>query len=290
MAVTSLLCAGNTTQQVCPYAYHVFDLHTNRRIRKYQLKDDDINANTFIANIAVDVGKTCDDTFVYASDELGYGLIVYDFQRDDSWRVEHGFFFPDPLAGDFNIGGINFQWSAEGIFGMALSPPQPSGFKTVFFHALASNREFFVSTEILRNKEKKDESYHDFSVLPSRGPGGHVTSQWIDQNGIMFFNLIDQNAVGCWDTRKPYSKENLAVVAKDDEGLIFPSDVRVDRTGTLWVISDRMPVHLEASLDFRDVNFRIFFAPAQALITGTVCDPSAVGSKVKTEVSQYIGY
>lgn len=281
---------GNTTRQVCPYAIHVYDLHTDRRIRKYQLKDDDINADTFIATIEVDVGKTCDDTFMYASDELGYGLIVYSWETNDSWRLEHGFFMPDPLAGDFTVGGINYQWSEEGIFGMAVSPLQADGFKTFYFHPLASNREFSVSTSILRNKEKKDDNYHDFSVLPSRGPGGHVTSHTMNNDGILLFNLVDQNAVGCWDSRKPYSKENLQIVAKDDEGLIFPSDVRIDRTNTAWVISDRMPIHLEASLDFRDINFRIFFAPVHELISGTVCDPSYGGSKINTDVSQYLRY
>lgn len=281
---------GNTTQQVCPYAIHVFDLNTNQRIRKYQLRDDDINENTFIANIAVDVGKTCDDTFMYASDELGYGLVVYNWQDNESWRIERGFFMPDPLAGDFNVGGINFQWDTEGIFGMALSPLQTDGFKTMFFHSLASNMEFSVSTAVLRNKEKKDENYHDFVALPSRGLGGHVTSQTMNNKGVLFFNLIDQNAVGCWDSNKPYSRENLQVIAKDDEGLIFPSDVRIDRTDNLWVISDRMPIHLESSLDFSDVNFRIFFAPIQNLISGTVCDPSASRNNVNLDIYKFLQY
>lgn len=268
----------------------MYNLHTDKRIRKYQLKPDDINADTFIANIAVDVGKTCDDTFMYASDELGYGLIVYSWEENDSWRLEHGFFLPDPLAGDFTVGGINYQWSEEGFFGMALTQTQPDGFKTLYFHALASNREFSVSTSILRNKEKKEDNYHDFSVLASRGPGGHVTSQTINLDGVMLFNLVDQNAVGCWDSNKPYLKENLQVVARDDVGLIFPSDVRIDRTNTAWVISDRMPVHLEASLDFRDINFRIFFAPVRSLISGTVCDPFNFGNKVNKDASQFLQY
>lgn len=252
------------------------------------MREEDVNEKTFIANIAIDVGQSCDDTFMYASDELGYGLIVYDWLKDDSWRIERGFFLPDPLAGDFNVGGINFQWDLEGIFGMALSPVQRNGFKTLFFHALASNREFSVSTEVLRNKEKKDENYHDFVALSSRGPGGHVTSQTMDPNGILFFNLVDLNAVGCWDSRKPYRRENLQVIAKDDQGLIFPSDVRVDRTSTLWVISDKMPVHLEASLDFTEVNFRIFFAPVQSLVSGTLCDPSVISNKLQHDIPQAI--
>lgn len=252
----------------------MFDLKTDRRLRRYQLRDDDINADTFIANIAVDVGTTCQDTFMYASDELGYGLIVYSWETNDSWRLEHSYFMPDPLAGDYNVAGLNFQWGEEGIFGLALSAIQPNGYRILFFHPLSSFREFAVSTEILRDKSRVDNNYHYFIVLPSRGPNTHITAHTIDQNGLLFFNLIDQNAVGCWDSGKPYRKQNLAIVAKDDVGLVFPSDVRVDRTNTLWVFSDRMPVHLLATLDFTDVNFRLYFAPVKELISGTVCDPT----------------
>ncbi|KAJ9588884.1 hypothetical protein L9F63_017824 [Diploptera punctata] len=82
----------NTTQQLCPYGILVYDLHTDRLIRRYNFKPEDTNPQTFIANIAVDIGKTCDDTFVYASDELGHGLLVYSWAENTSWRVEHGFF------------------------------------------------------------------------------------------------------------------------------------------------------------------------------------------------------
>lgn len=97
---------GNTTKQVCPYAIHVFDLTTDKVLRKYNLRPEDTNDRTFIANIAIDIGsKGCDDTFLYASDELGYGLISYSWESNTSWRHTHSFLMPDPLAGDYNIGG-----------------------------------------------------------------------------------------------------------------------------------------------------------------------------------------
>lgn len=97
---------GNTTKQVCPYAIHVFDLTTDKVLRKYTLRPEDTNDRTFIANIAIDIGsKGCDDTFLYASDELGYGLISYSWELNTSWRHTHSFLMPDPLAGDYNIGG-----------------------------------------------------------------------------------------------------------------------------------------------------------------------------------------
>ncbi|XP_063229142.1 protein yellow-like [Bacillus rossius redtenbacheri] len=263
----------NTTRQLCPYSLMAFDLHSDRLLRRYTFKDSDTNANTFIANIAVDVGCSCDDTFVYASDELGYGLIVYSFQQDDSWRVTHGYFHPDPLCGDFDIGGLNFQWEAEGVFGMALSPPAKDCHRTLFFHPLASHREFAVSTAVLRDRERAMNSYHEFVALDERGPRSHVTASVMDDQGIMFYNLIDRNAVGCWNSRLPYCPNSQGLVDKDDERLIFPSDVKVDADRNLWVMSDRMPNFLLSELDYGDVNFRVFYLPVSEAVKGTVCDP-----------------
>ncbi|XP_017784644.1 PREDICTED: protein yellow [Nicrophorus vespilloides] len=263
---------GNTTTNPCPYALNVFDLRTNRRIRRYELRAADTNANSFIANIAVDVGKSCDDAFAYLSDELGYGLIVYSWQENTSWRFMHSFFMPDPLAGDFNIGGLNFQWGEEGIFGMSLSPMQHDGFRTMFFSPLASNREFSVSTRTLRDKTKVESAYFDFTPLEDRGPLAHTTARVMDEDGVQFFNLIDQNAIGCWNSLNPYRRNNLAMIERDDEKLIFPSDVKVDREANVWVMSDRMPNFLLSSLNFEEYNFHVFFAPINVLIKDTVCE------------------
>lgn len=250
----------------------MFDLNTDRRIRRYEFPAADTNANTFIANIVIDEGSTCDDTFAYFSDELGYGLIAYSWQENRSWRFTHGFFLPDPLLGDFNIAGLNFQWFEEGIFGMAVSPTQSDGFRTLFFSPIASHREFAVSTRVLRDSARVSDSYQDFKTVGTRGPNSHLTSKAINDQGLMFFNLIDQNAIGCWHSSLPYTPENHQVADKDDVGLVFPSDVKFDQSGNVWVISDRMPVFLEADLDFNDVNFRIYSASVSDMVRGTVCE------------------
>lgn len=269
---TGTIGIGNTTQNPCPYALNVFDLATDRRIRRYEFRAEDTNPNTFIANIAIDIGKNCEDAYAYFSDELGYGLVSYSWEQNRSWRFAHSFFFPDPLRGDFNIAGLNFQWGEEGIFGMSLSPLQNDGFRTLYFSPLASHREFSVSTRILRDSTRLEESFHDFSFFKEERAGNaHTTSRVMSETGIQLFNLIDQNAVGCWDSSTPYSPQNHAIVDRDDEGLVFPADVKIDETNTVWVISDRMPVFLIAELDYTDINFRIYSAPLDALIQGTVC-------------------
>lgn len=57
-------------------------------------------------------------------------------------------------------------------------------------------------------------------------------------------------------------------------GLIFPADVKVDENRNVWVLSDRMHAFLITGLDYSEVNFRIYVAPLQRLIGGTVCDLS----------------
>lgn len=263
----------HTNQTVNNLQYNNSNLKINfKTSHRYELRKEDTNANTFIANIAIDIGKSCEDTFAYMSDELGYGLIAYSWEQNKSWRFAHSFFMPDPLKGDFNIGGLNFQWGEEGIFGMSLTRIQQDGYRLMHFSPLASDREFQVSTRILRDSTKVESSYHDFTPLKERGPLAHTTSRVMDDSGVQFFNLIDRNGVGCWNSDKPYSPENLAMVDRDDLALSFPADVKIDREKNVWVISDKMPNFLIDKLNYNEINFRIFFAPMEVLIKDTVCE------------------
>lgn len=75
----------------------------------------------------VDVLKTdCNNAYAYVPDLGAYGVVVYSFKENKSWRVKHNFFHFDPLNGDYNIGGVNFQWT-DGVFGMGLDKPTIDG-------------------------------------------------------------------------------------------------------------------------------------------------------------------
>lgn len=66
--------------------------------------------------------SNCGDAFAYIPDLGSYAVVVYDFKNDKSYRVKHNYFHFDPLQGDLNVGGVNFQWT-DGVFGMALGKP-----------------------------------------------------------------------------------------------------------------------------------------------------------------------
>lgn len=263
----------NTTTRLCPITLSVYDLKTNIRLRKYELPLNNLTPRSFVANIEVDEGTSCDDTFAYMADELGYGLIAYSWELNKSWRFSHSYFKPDPLAYDFHVGGINFQWEDIGIFSMAISPKQSDDFRTLLFSPLTSNREFAVSTKILRDPSKIHNSHQHFLALEERGPNGHVTAKTMTKNGIQFFALIDVNALGCWNAQiHPFHPNFLGIADKDDEDLVFISDVKIDLGQDIWVISNKLPLFLYVTLNCEEINFRVFWAPAKVLVHGTPCE------------------
>lgn len=255
----------------------VFDLNTDTLIRQYTFKPDDMKPDSFFANILADTTKDkCDDAHAYIPDLGGSGLVVYSFAANTSWRVKHHYFHFDPLAGNFHVGGQNFQWT-DGIFGVALGPVRKDdGYRTLYFHPLSSTREFSVSTRIVQNASIASDSYYEYKVLGSRGPNTQASGSSLDENtGALFYTQVNKDGVGCWNSYRnagEYSADTNCLVASDSRTLEFPNDLKVDKTGTLWVLSDKLPSFLYKGLDVNDTNFRIFNAPVADVIKGTVCD------------------
>ena len=69
-------------------------------IRAYPLKESDQKADSFFADLAVDVEPdNCNDAYAYLSDLGAYGLVVYSLADNNSWRFHHNFFHFDPING-----------------------------------------------------------------------------------------------------------------------------------------------------------------------------------------------
>lgn len=99
----------------------------------------------FLLQVVDVTPQTCDNAYAYIPDLGGYGLVVYSWKDNSSWRIKHNFFHFDPLSGNYNVAGINFQWT-DGVFALGLSPVRKEdGYRTVYFHPLSSTHEFKVS-------------------------------------------------------------------------------------------------------------------------------------------------
>ncbi|KAF5303152.1 hypothetical protein FQR65_LT08315 [Abscondita terminalis] len=252
----------------------VFDLNTNRLVRRYEFKPTDQKESSFFANLVIDVQPDkCEEAFAYVPDLGGYGIVVYSWKTNESWRVQHNYFHFDPLNGDLTVGGVNFQWT-DGVFGLALGRVQSNGYRTMYFHPLVSNNEFSVSTEVLRNQSLalNPNSFNLYKYEGYRGPATQASASNLDlKTEVLFLTQLQKDGIACWNINKPLNAENLVLFAQDKEGLIFPNDIKMDADRNLWVLSDRMPVFLFDTLNPRENNYRIFRINVDDAIRNTPC-------------------
>ncbi|XP_076248993.1 yellow-h [Calliopsis andreniformis] len=268
---------GKSPKQVCPPAIVIFNLITDTPIRKYIIPEDQVKEDSLYTNIVVDIrNEDCGSAVAYASDVFRYGLLVYDFQTDSSFRIQHHLFFPDPLAAKYDVHGIKFRWT-DGIFGIALSPVDIHGDRTLFFHPMSSFREFAVSTSVLKDKRNIEANSDYFMPIgrPRAKDYGHSSGSVVDRNGVMFFNMVTRDSVWCWDTRKEYIPQNLGVIGTNNVSLVFPNDIRVDHEydQNVWVLSNRLAMYLYGSIDNSKINYRVYRANVKEAVKDTVCDP-----------------
>ncbi|CAH1115367.1 unnamed protein product [Psylliodes chrysocephalus] len=263
-------------QQIIPSSIAIFDLNTDKLLRRYNFSESDIKGeDSFFANVIVDVTKdTCDNAFAYVPDLGGYGIVVYSFAEDKSWRVKHNYFHFDPLKGDMTVGGVNFQWT-DGVFGIALGPINENGFRTAYFHALASCNEFSVSTQVLRNESLATDS-HSFELYKlegHKGDKGQASSSSFDEKtNVLFMTQLQRDGIACWNPRTRLEANNFVLVAQDHEKLIFTNDISIDAERNIWILSDRMPVFIYRQLDPNEINYRILKMSVDEAIKGTACE------------------
>lgn len=256
-----------------PPSIIVYDLKTDNLIRKYIFPVEQVKLDSGFANIAVE-DWDCQKTYAYAADLGKAGLVVYSWEKNESWRINHHYFNIDPLAGDYNVKGLKFNWD-DALFGIALSAPDTeTNYSTLYFHPMTSFNEFSVSTEYLRSEKIAETNFNAFKLLGSRGPNAQSSASFLDPNtGVLFYSLVNLNAVACWRTsNKDYIMKNQGRIYMNDETMIYPTDIKVDYNQNLWILSNRLPFWLYMQLNATDINFRIFTAPVLDAISHTACD------------------
>lgn len=266
-------------KQICPPSIVVFDVRTDKLLARYVIPAKFVLQDSLFANIIVDTRLSdCSDLHLYITDTWRFGLLVFREKDERFWRFSHHYFFPDPMASNFTLHGVNFQWT-DGIFGLALSPIDHKHDRLLFFHPMSSYTEFYVSTSVLRDHRRVNNSAHEFNVLgESRGLSGQSSASAMDRRGVMFYGLVSRDSIGCWDASKHYEKRTTDAIASSSDTLVFPNDIKVDQEWqqSVWVISNRLPMFQARRLNRNAYNYRVMFASTEEAVRGSICDPSAV--------------
>ncbi|XP_050671346.1 protein yellow-like [Leptidea sinapis] len=262
-----------TPSQICPPALIAIDLATDTIIGKFTIPEEYVLQNSLITNIIVDSRDAqCRDLHVYISDVRRFGIIVFRCSDASFWRFNHYTFYPDPILSNYTLHGVNFQWT-DGVFGLSLGSYY-LGDRPLYYHSMSSSLEFVVSTAVIRDPSRVENSVDEFKILgESRGPIGQVSAAAVDRNGIMFFNLVSQDSIGCWNTNSEYKIQNLGIVARNNKTMIFPNDLRLDHEVPQigWIITNRLPFYQFNLLNPNEYNFRVMFLDPEVAIVNTVC-------------------
>lgn len=70
--------------------------------------------------------------------------------------------------------------------------------------------------------------YVTLKSIGTRGPRSQsAMHQFNEPSGVMFYSQIARNGIACWNSNRPFSAENHALIAADRNRMIYPADITV---------------------------------------------------------------
>uniref|UniRef100_A0A182MFR8 Bee-milk protein n=1 Tax=Anopheles culicifacies TaxID=139723 RepID=A0A182MFR8_9DIPT len=238
----------------CPPKILVYDLYTNQVVRRIDFPAEVIRGESLLTNIIVDETTSrkenhCDDVFVYITDTVAPGIVVYDSEKDLTWRLSHPAMYPDPDFAESRILDHRFTLM-DGVVGMAFDPEAA----ILYFQPLATDRLFSVNTAALRLGPL--EFGKDLPVkLVGRKSSQGIGLAAAPQGGTIFYSPLSETAVASWN---PRTNEHR-LLAQDKERIQFAADLRTpERDGAaLYVLTSKFHRFFLKNLNAKEINTRI---------------------------------
>lgn len=104
--------------------------------------------------------------------------------------------------------------------------------------------------------------------------------QATSRRGVIFFQLVQLTAVACWNIEKPFTPENVVIIAQDELTLQYVSGIKVITNirgeEELWFNTNRLQKTINMTLKPSEVNFRLIRGKVDDIIRGTNCEPSGI--------------
>lgn len=117
--------------------------------------------------------------------------------------------YPYPLHGNFKINGVEFDLM-DGVFGLAVGPVH-NGDRRLFFHSLASVRESWVSTRLLRNESNFGDEHS-----PAVSKQFQVSEPRRTSQSAAEVNLHHDNVSSHW----PLLRVSVLIALRSRDGLL----------------------------------------------------------------------
>ncbi|XP_049957096.1 major royal jelly protein 1-like [Schistocerca serialis cubense] len=240
---------ASTFQKLCPPKIVTLDVPSATILNTTKIDKEACNSLYIAIEVEVLRGGR---RVAYSADVTGFALAVTDLDSGRTHRVYSQYYYPTPGLGVTTIGGVR-SYLMDGLFALAVADGN------FYSWAFASNTLNKVATRVLRNAT--DEQILDLTVetlVPGQraGPAGALA---IDASGRrMFFGIAEQEALYCWDTRKPYMQVFFRQLAQNTERLQFFSSVKVLHSDDkLLVVTDRYNKFGQGIVDQQSVNYRV---------------------------------
>lgn len=220
-----------------------------------------------------------DDAFggyAYITDNSGMdpGIVVYSRRLNRSWKVRESNSMRAALnAVSFSVNGSNLNFSIH-IDGIALGPyyaaerDGPPEERNVYYSPLSSYHLYSLPASALRNPEfalrstprQIYQAVTDYGLKVSQTDG-----MIMDNQGILYFGLLKENAIAQWDSFTPFTIENQPIIAKDETHIQWTDGFGFDEEGNLYVVINRLHNFVAGRLNINEINFRVLRSK-----TGTV--------------------
>lgn len=79
---TGAINLAKRVDQICPVKLDVFDLKTDRHIKRFLIPTNQTSKDSLFTNIAVEIiDDNCENAYAYISDVFQYGLVVYSYKE-----------------------------------------------------------------------------------------------------------------------------------------------------------------------------------------------------------------
>ncbi|XP_053969498.1 major royal jelly protein 1-like [Anastrepha ludens] len=268
--------------QYCPPQIVVIDLATNKALHRYRLPEAMFkrSISRFVTPY-VDVldppphGR-CQRIFVYMADATGFGIVVYDVQRAQSWRIENKYTYPDPDFSTHTIAGESFEL-LEGTIGLSVTPLESGVQRWLYFHSFSNDAQVAIPLDIVNNstfwENGLSSAISNHILLGKRGV--QCAASAMTSNGVLLCGHYAPIGLFGWNILTPYAAQNRFLLAENPNTLQFVSGLKVitNRLGKeeVWMLSNRIQKAFTGRINYNEINYRIMRCGVDELLLGLPC-------------------